>query len=140
MIGCASATVAKAQDASPVPSSAAVASPAPSPGPLLVDRIATDPADVVRARVGQTFAIALRANRATGFAWQLAEPPAPCVETVGSAYETRTAGIGGGGQQFWLFRAIASGDAMLTLIYVRPSEKGLPLMERAETFRVSILP
>jgi predicted secreted protein len=107
---------------------------------LLVDRVATDPSEIVRAGVGQTFAIALRANRSTGFSWEVAQPPAPSVETLGSAYETRTPGIGGGGQEFWVFRALSTGEALVTLRYVRPSGNGPSLMERAVTFHVEIVP
>jgi predicted secreted protein len=132
MIAYAPVSLAAAQDASPMP--------APTSPPSLVDRVATDPAEIVRARVGQTFAIALHANRSTGFAWEPAEPLMPNVATVGSAYQSRLFGSGAGDQEFWLFRALSAGDAQLTLRYVRPSGNGSSLMERAVTFHVEIAP
>lgn len=126
------ASLAVAQDVSPMP--------APTSPPSLVDRVATDPAEIVRARVGQTFAIALHANRSTGFAWELAEPSTPNVAKVGSAYQSRLPGSAGGDQEIWLFRALSAGDAQLTLRYVRPTGNGSSLIERTVTFRVEIAP
>jgi predicted secreted protein len=134
IVACVPARIAVAQGASPTPAAASTARP------LLVDRVATDPAEIVRARVGQTFAIALRANASTGFTWELAEPVTPSVEPFGSAYESRPPGSSGGDQAFWLFRALSAGDARLTLRYVRPTENGSSLMERAVTFQVEIAP
>ena len=112
----------------------------PTPAPSLLETVATDPADIIQAHVGQTFTIALRANRTTGFSWQLAQPPGDGVKVLGSACEERSSLIGGGGQELWLFSAVAAGSASIALRYVRPFAKGSAQMERALTFRVEILP
>lgn len=141
---CFSSAVAQTPQGSPAAVAVPVASAGPellpSAAPPLLGTVATDPAQTIVARVGQTFAIALRSNRTTGFSWQLAQPPSAAVQTVGSAYEAPASLPGAGGQEIWLFRAASAGVASIVLRYVRPFEKGSAQMERALTFRVEIGP
>lgn len=114
--------------------------PTPSAMPTLLENVATDPAETIHVRVGQTFVIALRANHSTGFSWQLAPQSDATVATIGSAYESPTPRIGAAGQEIWSFRAVAAGAASLVLRYGRPFESGSSKVASTVAFSVEVAP
>ena len=95
---------------------AAAASPAPS----TIDTAFTNPFDLIRARVGETFVIVLDSNPTTGYSWSVVDASDSRIANLGSAYlRPDTSRIGAGGKQILLFRAASPGAAAITLRYVR---------------------
>lgn len=90
-------------------------------------------ADKVEVAVGHEFGVTLAANATTGYHWELAAPlDTAIVELVSNEYQApRTDLLGAGGQEIWTFRAIARGQTVIELKYVRPWEKDVPPVETA---------
>ncbi|HOE15788.1 MAG TPA: protease inhibitor I42 family protein [Syntrophorhabdaceae bacterium] len=83
--------------------------------------------------VGDEFVLTLESNPSTGYLWQFAEKPDEgVVRFIGSEYRAAYPDrIGGGGHEIWTFRAAGKGKAAISLIYVRPWEKGVPPVRTA---------
>jgi formylglycine-generating enzyme required for sulfatase activity/predicted secreted protein len=83
------------------------------------------PADTekISVAVGKEFKISLESNPSTGYSWSLAESLPSWLELVDKTYIATDPGmIGGGGTEYWTFRATASGSTNLTFQYMRPWE------------------
>jgi predicted secreted protein len=77
----------------------------------------------VSVTVGEEFTVALDFCVACGYEWVLAEPlPSWLVLVDKTAIGPPPGTIGGGGTEYWTFRATASGSTTLTFEYVRPWE------------------
>ncbi len=100
------------------------------------------PADeVVQARVGSEFTVALNANPTTGYQWKLVPLATEAsVQFVSRSFVADTPQrLGSGGTETWTFRALRAGAAQLEFTYVRPWEAGVdPVQHR--TINVEILP
>lgn len=100
------------------------------------------PADeVVQARVGSEFTVALNANPTTGYQWKLVPPAGDApVQFVSRSFVADTPQrLGSGGMETWTFRALRAGATQLEFTYVRPWEAGVdPVQQR--TINVEILP
>jgi len=80
-------------------------------------------------KVGDTIEVIIPGNMTTGFSWAaaLAEKDAALVQLVGEpAYATDSTLVGGGGTFTLTFKAVAKGEALLKLVYVRPWETVAP--------------
>jgi predicted secreted protein len=114
---------------------AAAASPAPS----TIDTAFTNPFDLIRARVGETFVIVLDANPTTGYSWSVVASGGSRIASVGSAYlRPDSSRIGAGGKQILLFRATSSGAAAVTLRYVRPFDPSTFAGAKTAVFHVVV--
>ena len=99
----------------------------------------TDPNVEIQVRIGEAFAIALEANRTTGYQWELAEPlNAAVVKLANSEYKAPdTTRVGAGGREVWTFQAVGKGKTQIVLKYVRRWEKNVP-PAKTETFVVNV--
>jgi predicted secreted protein len=92
-----------------------------SPAVLLADSH-----EDVSVAVGEEFQISLEANPSTGYSWSLAEPlPSWLKQTAKTSVAANPGLPGGGGTEYWTFRATASGNTTLTFQYMR-SWVGVP--------------
>ena len=76
--------------------------------------------------VGQEFIIALGSNPTTGFSWQ-ASYDETMLELVESTYEPEETGedvVGGGGTEFFRFKALEAGEVEITMTYAQHWEGG----------------
>ncbi|MET0395346.1 MAG: protease inhibitor I42 family protein [Longimicrobiaceae bacterium] len=87
-----------------------------------------DPGQVIRARPGTEFELALRSNQSTGYRWVLVDSAAlGPLRPAGSGYRvTAGSGDGAGGVERWTFRAEGTGEGVVTLVYVPPGEGTAP--------------
>ena len=114
---------------------AAAASPAPS----TIDTAFTNPFELIRARVGETFVIVLDANPTTGYSWSVVDSAGSRIANVGSAFlRSETGRVGAGGKQILLFRATSPGAAALTFRYVRPFDSATFAGAKAAVFHVVV--
>jgi sulfatase modifying factor 1 len=73
--------------------------------------------------VGDEFTVELDSNPSTGYSWGLASSLPSWLVQVGKTYVADTPGLpGGGGTEYWMFRATAAGSATVTFEYKRPWE------------------
>jgi inhibitor of cysteine peptidase len=105
-----------------------------APGVHSAGRNYTDPAVAITVTKGEVFTISLDSNRTTGYRWVLdQEPDGKVVRYVGTEYRPvdmrRT---GAGGSEIWTFEAVNKGSAFIGLHYLRPWEKGIPAVRKAE--------
>ncbi len=93
----------------------------------------TDPAHLLRVKVGADFTIVLEANHTTGYSWQLMPlPTPPAVHEVGTDYQTQPhpPGMAGmGGWEVWTFHALRPQQTTLTFHYRRPFDPVAPPAE-----------
>jgi predicted secreted protein len=114
---------------------AAVATSAPS----TIDTAFTNPLDLVRTRVGETFVIVLDANPTTGYSWSVVDSAGSRIANVGSAFLRPESGrVGAGGKQILLFRATSPGAAALTFRYVRPFDSATFAGAKTAVFHVVV--
>lgn len=87
----------------------------------------------LRLSQGRTLQIGLNSNPTTGFKWELVQISDTAVlEKVTNIFETpmikQQEGappiVGAGGKEFWTFKAIKPGTAMISMEYSRPWEGG----------------
>jgi predicted secreted protein len=102
----------------------------------------SDPAETVRAAVGEEFQISLRDNPGTGYTWHLVDSAgrAPLV-LVKSGYWMSRANRkrdGGGGIRSWTFRSPHKGSATVSLIHIPPSVAPETVVGDTTRFRVVI--
>jgi predicted secreted protein len=76
-------------------------------------------------KAGDTFSIVLDSNRTTGYKWDLVSiSNRKIILYVRNEYKpVKTALIGAGGMEYWHFKAIKPGKAVVTMKYSRPWEK-----------------
>lgn len=93
-----------------------------------------DASDTVIAAKGKEFVISMDANVTTGYQWQLERPAEDGLITlVSSKYlPLKTGLVGSGGRSVWTFKAVRPGKARISFKYVRPWEKGIPPIKKAE--------
>ena len=87
---------------------------------------------------GQELVLTLPSNPTTGFRWELRNPAAGVLRRLGPEVYSNPDDnglVGSGGESTWRFRADASGDDRLELVYRRPWEKDA---EPAESFSCAI--
>lgn len=106
-----------------------------------------DAAKVVETTVGKQFIIELDSNITTGYGWKLQKAvDGLLVKSVGNEYKTtprppRPPGeppmSGGGGKEFWTFKALQPGQTTIDFKYVRPWEADKAPAKNA-SFRVVI--
>ncbi|UFS72214.1 protease inhibitor I42 family protein [Geomonas sp. RF6] len=90
--------------------------------------------------VGGCIQIALRGNATTGFAWELAPGAEDILALEGEPeFTADSSGIGAGGVFTFTFRAVAPGEATLTLVYRRPWEKEMAPLKNYQ-LKVSVTP
>jgi inhibitor of cysteine peptidase len=94
----------------------------------------TDPAVAITVRKGEVFTISLDSNRTTGYRWVLVqEPDGTVVRCVGTEYlPADSRRTGAGGSEIWTFEAVDKGSAVICLHYLRPWEKGVPAVRKAD--------
>lgn len=101
--------------------------------------VITEEADgeTIVLQVGDTLVLKLDSNPTTGYCWFFPERVDPYVlKRVGNEFVERPrlpGHMGVGGQEVWRFKAIAEGETVLHLAYVRTWEEGV---EPARTFFV----
>lgn len=80
----------------------------------------------IRVRSGKPFAIRFYSNPGTGYSWELAAKLDPkLLVFLGEKSEGGESGLLGGEEAFlWTFKALANGEAEISMKYVRPWEKG----------------
>jgi|AMWB02.1.fsa_nt_gi inhibitor of cysteine peptidase len=105
-----------------------------APGVHSAGRNYTDPAVAITVNRGEVFTISLESNRTTGYRWVLdQEPDGKVVRYVGTEYRPADSRLAGaGGLEIWTFEAVNKGSAVICLHYLRPWEKGIPAVRKAE--------
>ncbi|MBD8573374.1 protease inhibitor I42 family protein [Pseudomonas syringae] len=75
---------------------------------------------------GQTLILSLPSNPSTGFRWQVREPAAGILRSLGPEVYNADKGadvvVGSGGQSVWRYKATEAGTARLLLDYKQPWE------------------
>lgn len=91
-------------------------------------------------RDGDIIVVKLKANRASGFGWVMADSTGDVLVRAGNpAYvpnATKNGKVGSGGIETWRFRAVHPGDQTMRLEYRRPWERNIP--ERTMRFSVTV--
>ena len=96
-----------------------------------------DSGSMVELRVGDKVEIVLDSNPTTGYVWEVASPDIAVVRQEGEPqFKPDSEAVGAGGKLTLVFQAIAPGEQMLSLIYHRTFEQGVP---PAKTFALDIL-
>ena len=115
---------------------APLATPTPTGEPRTLSE--ADAGTTVQVRMHDTINVVLEGNPTTGFTWERApdDESAAILEQLGDPeFKPATELVGSGGKFTFRFEAVASGQAVLRLIYHRPWETGVP---PEETFEVTI--
>ncbi len=90
--------------------------------------------------VGQSFVLALPSNPSTGFKWDYSKPYDSSILLLLDSYynpsNSNPQVVGGGGTDYWRFRALRAGTTEVSMVYSRPWESVQPL-ERF-TIRVEV--
>jgi inhibitor of cysteine peptidase len=95
-----------------------------------------DAGKTIAVKSGETFNIVLEGNPTTGFTWEVAaDSAAPVVLQGDPAFKAESSAVGAGGQMTLTFKAAASGQGLLKLLYHQPWEQATP---PADTFEVNI--
>lgn len=92
----------------------------------------TDEGRQIHLQAGEGFTLALNSNPATGFKWLLMPECLQLIELEKEYYQPREQEphfIGGGGKQYWVFRALAPGRTGILLNYRRIWEEKEPLRQ-----------
>jgi predicted secreted protein len=91
------------------------------PSRMLAESDAARPIELER---GKRITLRLEANHSTGHRWSLAQSGDAELDRIGEPfYATERAVAGGGGAEYWIFRATSSGTKELRFEYGRPWEK-----------------
>jgi len=100
----------------------------------------TDPGQTVNIGVNQEFIIALGSNHTTGYSWQ-ASYDQTMLELVGgdSEYkeEAEEGVVGGGGVEYFRFKALKAGQTEITMVYQQPWEEPNP-QDLTKVFTVNV--
>lgn len=78
-----------------------------------------DPDQAIHVSEGDRFAVALKGNPTTGYTWHLAYD-AGYLELLDQDFEPHGEGIGAGGKEIFVFRALTAGLTTITGEYRRP--------------------
>jgi predicted secreted protein len=79
---------------------------------------------------GKRITLRLEANRSAGYRWSLAESGDGGLERVGEPYYVVEKAVpGGGGAEYWTFRATRAGNKALRFEYRRPWERDKPAVK-----------
>jgi predicted secreted protein len=99
----------------------------------------SDPARIIETEAGREFVIILESNPTTGYGWQLGEGfDKAMLKVVEIRHNTpATQRVGAGGKDLWTFVGLRPGIATIPLEYIRPWEKGIPPVQKAN-FTVSV--
>ncbi len=90
---------------------------------------------------GELFDIRLPANPTTGFRWQVGALDEKVVRLVDTRYEATGSGsgaMGAGGTDIFTFVGVARGRGNISLVYLRPWEKGVAPARTAD-YSVDVL-
>jgi len=98
---------------------------------------AKDASTTVLGVVGKPIIVQLPANPSTGYTWQASTVPTFMAQAGAPTFQTEATGtvVGAGGEQSFTFTVKAAGSGPLSLVYLRPFEKGVP---PAKTFNVTV--
>jgi predicted secreted protein len=81
----------------------------------------------VELQRGKRVTLRLEANRSAGYRWSLAESGDGGLEQIGEPYYAVEKAVpGGGGAEYWTFRATRAGQKALRFEYRRPWESDKP--------------
>jgi predicted secreted protein len=96
--------------------------------------------DVVVVIVGQSLELSLESNPSTGYLWQYFPEFAGggVLEETGHEYRGESNLIGASGREYWSFKVIGTGNAAISLGYMRPWESRLP--EKTFTVDIKVTP
>lgn len=109
---------------------------APSPSKQLF----FTPSDEIRAGLGEQITLELPANPSTGYSWRIVGTMPSLLRSVAREYEPgQNTGniVGAGGTEIWTFQAHETGQADMTMEYVRPWETDTPAA-LTRTFRITV--
>lgn len=85
----------------------------------------------IHLKIGDTLEVYLRSNPATGYMWYVDPKSTPLLKLIGhSKTEAQQPGVGRPIIQIFRFQAVAAGDGVLLLHYIRAWEKPLPAEEQ----------
>ena len=91
-------------------------------------------------RDGDIIVVKLKANRASGFGWVMADSTGDVLVRAGNPVYVPNAAkkgnVGSGGMETWRFRAVHRGEQSMRLEYRRPWERNIP--ERTMRFTVTV--
>jgi inhibitor of cysteine peptidase len=110
--------------------------PQPTPEPQTLSE--ADAGTTVMVLMHDTIKVVLEGNPTTGFTWERApdDESAVILEQLGDPEFQPSTGLAGSGGEFtFRFEGVASGQAVLKLIYHRPWEAGVP---PEKTFEVTV--
>lgn len=97
----------------------------------------TDPAQPIEVNAGEEFTIVIESNPTTGYHWEIIGE-LDNIEFVSREYRADEPVLtGSGGVDVWTFKAIATGEARITLGYYPPYEEPEPPQQTA-TFVVTV--
>jgi predicted secreted protein len=97
----------------------------PEPAPRMVAE--SEAGGVIEVERGKRITLRLEANHSTGYRWSLAASGDGGLERIGEPfYTTEKSVAGGGGAEYWTFRATRGGKKELRFEYRRPWEKDQP--------------
>jgi len=82
----------------------------------------TDSGQAISIGVDQEFVIALGSNPTTGYGWQESQDET-MLELVEKTYKRTGEPVGGGGIEYFRFKALKTGKTEITLVYKRPGEE-----------------
>jgi copper homeostasis protein (lipoprotein) len=94
----------------------------------------------VNLKVGGLLEVRLEANHTTGYGWMAAPAMNAVLVRQGKAeYQENAAGgrVGGGGVEVWRFKAVKTGQQVLTFEYRRPWEKNVAA-SKTESFSIRV--
>lgn len=100
-----------------------------------IEVTAADDDTVIAAEAGDTIAVRLPDNPATGYRWELEPVTGGAVVLDDAGYEPSSDAVGGGGVATWTLHAAASGTASIRLKRWRPWEGDGSVRAR---FRVTV--
>ena len=96
-----------------------------------------DAGSTVQLSVGEWMEVVLDGNPTTGFLWETAAADASVLRQLGEPdFESDTELLGSGGKFTFRFEAVASGQTLLQLVYLRPWETAV---QPAKTFEVTVM-
>ena len=90
----------------------------------------SDNGSKIEVKAGDTLVVSLDSNPTTGYSWQIAEIDSSLLIQEGEAgFESESEAPGSGGIETFHFKALASGESELKLIYHRLWEEGVDPLE-----------
>lgn len=97
-----------------------------------------DKGALVQLKLGDTLEVRLQSNPTTGYQWYVHPRSTPLLKLIGqSQTQAQQPGVGRPGVQIFRFQAVAAGQGVLLLRYVRAWQKALPKEEQFD-LQVSI--